>query len=527
MRVGAMRAPGTRGRMRLQTAERGTRGGRRRELALDGGIGVLCALGQPPFGLWPVALAGFALALWRMAGVGAGAGDGRAAFRRGLAIGFGHFVLALSWIVQPFLVDPWTYGWLAPGALLAVALGMALFWGVAAVFAHWLNGGAMTLALALSLAELLRGHVLTGFPWALPGHIWADTALAQAASAVGASGLTAVTLIALAAPLSFGWRGGMGSLVMLALAGGWSAHRLMLPEPPARPGMVRIVQPNITQSLKWDPEEAARNFTLLMGMSRDSGADLVLWPETAVPYVVEEGGSAARAIADAGGRAEIATGMQRNHGAKAWNSLGIIGPGGTIRESFDKIHLVPFGEYVPFGDLVHEVTGLSAFAARMGAGYSAGRTRNLLDFHSLGRALPVICYEAIFPDELMTTERPDWILQVTNDGWFGTLTGPYQHFAQVRLRAIEFGLPVLRAANTGISAIIDARGRIARDAGGAPLVLALGRRGVIDGRIPGALALPPYGRVGDLPLFVLLGGVLGGLLLRARVFARGPRHGGS
>ncbi len=189
-----------------------------------------------------------------------------------------------------------------------------------------------------------------------------------------------------------------------------------------------------------------------------------------------------------------------------------------MTQGYDKVHLVPFGEYIPAGDLAFSLFGIRAFAAQQGFGYSAGDAARLMDLGpGLGLARPLICYEAIFPEEIATDTRPGWLLQVTNDAWFGTLTGPYQHFALARLRAIEQGLPLVRVANTGISAVVDARGQIAPDAAGAPAYLPLGVQGVIDAPLPGALPPPPYARTGDLPLVVLLlAGLLAAFLPRRR-----------
>ena len=469
-------------------------------------LGAVAAPGLAPFGLWPLALVAFGLVLVRIAR----AASGREAFLRGLFIAAGWFGVSLNWIVQPFFVDPLRYGWMAPFALLLIAFGLGLFWALAALTAHRLRGGAMGFALALSLAELLRGYIFTGFPWALPGHIWTDTPLAQMASLTGAYGMTALTLIALAAPLSLGrLRGGAVALLILGCSLGWSWHRLSLPQPASRVFSLRIVQPNIAQSLKWDPEEARANFDTLLGLTTGAPTGLVIWPETAVPYLVTEGESTALAITDAGAGIPVAAGIQRDQGDVAWNTLAVFTGEGRISQTFDKIHLVPFGEYMPMGDFLFRTFGIRAFASQAGAGYTAGTARNLLDFGLAGGlALPLICYEAIFPADLVTTARPDWIIQATNDAWFGTLTGPYQHFAQTRLRAIEQGLPLIRAANTGISAVIDARGHIATDLAGAPAILPLGVQGVIDAPLPGAFAAPPYARMlafaGDWPIAAFL-----------------------
>ncbi|MCB6178289.1 apolipoprotein N-acyltransferase [Rhodobacter sp. Har01] len=475
----------------------------------DAAIGVAIALGQAPLGLWPVALAGLGLALGRMAGA---AGPG-AAFRRGWMIGAGHFAFALAWIVQPFFVDPERHGWMAPFALVGMAFGLGLFWGAAAWGARRLGGGAVAVALAWAAVELARGQVLTGFPWALPGHIWLDTPLMQTAALIGANGMTAATLLALAAPLAWGRKGLAVPALALAVVAGWSWHRLALPEPPAPGGSVRLVQPNIAQTLKWDPDEARANFDTLLALSAAAPVELIVWPETAVPFILTEGQGAALAMAGVAGGTPLAAGIQRVEGELAWNSLAVIGPGGRIGPTYDKIHLVPFGEYVPFGDLAYDWFGIRAFAAQAGAAYMAGSTRRPVDFGpGLGRALPAICYEAIFAQELAAAPRGDWLLQITNDAWFGTLTGPYQHYAQARLRAVELGLPLVRVANTGVSAVTDARGRIVAGLDGAPALLPLGARGVLDVALPGALPPPPYARIGDGPLTALL---LAGLFLPA------------
>lgn len=497
-------------------------------LAPDFAAGLLAALGQAPFGLWPLAFLAWGFGLRRVAR----AGSAKTAFLRSLLFGAGHFGLALSWIVQPFFVDPWRHGWMAPFALVLMGFGLALFYALPA-FGLWRGGmmgarkgGAVLLALAWSLSEILRGHVFTGFPWALPGHIWLDSWLAQTGALWGGYGLTLLTLLAAALVVDFGRKGAaLAGLTGVAL-GGWSLMQLAAIDPPANPAIgnatLRLVQPDIAQSLKWDADQAIENFDILLGLTRNSGADLVLWPETAVPWLISPGEGASRAIAQAGGDALVLAGYQRREGDQAWNSLGLFTEGGWINPTFDKKHLVPFGEYMPMGDLLYDLFGIRAFAAQAGAGYSAGLTRDPMDLGpNLGRMLPLICYEAIFPAELRHTgPRPDWIFQATNDAWFGTLTGPYQHFAQVRLRAIEQGLPLVRVSNTGISAVIDARGRIAPDVNGAPAYMGLSQRGVIEARIPPALSAPLYARMGDWPLIVLI--FMAFLLLGARALCKKP-----
>ncbi|MBP9181886.1 MAG: apolipoprotein N-acyltransferase [Fuscovulum sp.] len=481
----------------------------RSRLALAGLLGLGVGLGQAPFGLWPLALLALAglLQLIRRAGsVAAGAWVA-------LFAGAAQFALVLSWIVQPFFVDPWRHGWMAPFALVLMAFGMALFWAGAAALALRARWPLMALAVALPLADLLRGHLFTGFPWALFGHIPLGSPLEQLAALVGGYGVGALVVAAAALPLAAP-RVGTGLVLAAGVAAFvWGQARQSAPAAAAPGGIVRLVQPNVPQTLKWDPDEARATFDGLLDLTvaPPAGAvpGLAIWPETAVPFLIEEGSGAALAMGSLG--LPVAAGYQRSLGDRAWNSLGIFGPGGSIAQSYDKVHLVPFGEYVPAGDLLYRLFGLRAFAAQVGAGYSAGEDARLIDFGpGLGPARPLICYEAIFPEEIATDSRPGWLLQVTNDAWFGTLTGPYQHFALARLRAIEQGLPLVRVANTGISAVVDARGQVVADTLGAPAMLGLGQRGAIDVALPGALPSPPYARLGDWPLVALL---LGGLVL--------------
>lgn len=500
------------------TAPRDWPGWRRIGVAFILGVGV--GLGQVPFGLWPVALACLSIILWQLAH----ANGPRAAFWTALFAGAGHFGLALSWIIQPFFVDPWRHGWMAPFALTLMAFGMALFWAAAAALAHRFRWPFVATACLIAAVEMLRSHLLTGFPWALIGHMWLDTQVEQVAALAGAHGLTLGTLLVaagLAAALQ--WRQAATSIavVLAAVAAvGWGTHRLSLEAGPPPGGVVRLVQPNVEQTLKWDPDEARATFDRLLDLTVQPPAAappaLAIWPETAVPFLLREGEGAALAMGSLG--LPLAAGFQRVEGERAWNSLGLFGPDGQITQTYDKLHLVPFGEYIPMGDLAYSLLGLRAFAAQLGAGYSAGTETRLMDLGpGLGLARPLICYEAIFSEEIATATRPNWLLQVTNDAWFGTLTGPYQHFALARLRAIEQGLPLVRVANTGISAVVDAKGQIAPDGTGGPAYLPLGVAGVIDAPLPGSLPPPPYARFGDLPvLALLLAGLLAALLWPAR-----------
>lgn len=468
-------------------------------------LGMVAASGQAPFAAWWLALPAFAAIVARVAG----AADARQACRIGWIAGAGYFCAALNWIVQPFLVDAARYGWMAPFALLLMGFGLALFWAAAAYLAGRQAGRArraLGFALALTLAETARGWVLTGFPWALPGHIWIDTPVAQLAAYIGPNGLTLLTLGLAALPVA--WQGRRRVLasglavLLLGLSFGAGAWRLAQPEPEA-PGLrLRLVQPNAEQHLKWDPLQAERLFQLQLDYTAAlPRPDLVIWPETALPYLYEAGGSAAQAIADAAKGVPVALGVQRLEGEAAYNSLVVIGDAGQPQAVYDKHHLVPFGEYVPLGEWAYRLFGLRAFAAQRGYGYSAGPGAAVLDLAGLGKVLPLICYEAVFPQDLRAAPtRPDWLLHITNDAWFGTWTGPFQHAAQARLRAVEQGLPLVRVANTGVTQIVDARGRVVAG-------LEFGIAAYLDADLTGPLPITPFARWGEGPLLLLLAGL--------------------
>lgn len=474
--------------------------------------GVALGLAQVPWSLLPLGLAGLALALWRMARATT---PWRAA-GLGWCFGFGHFLISLHWIYHPFQVDAARDGWMAPFAVVLMPAGLALFWALAGGFGWWAarpRARVLGLALALALAEGLRAAVLTGFPWAMPGHIWLGWPGEQLAALIGAQGLTLITL-ALVALALHGRRGAAVSVAGLAamlIFGQWQGNR---PVQPDRDFVVRLVQPNAEQHLKWQAGHWRRFYQRQLDLTatpRPRAPDLVLWPETAVPFLLEDADFAFREILDAAQGAPVVLGIQRLDGARAYNSLAQIeGSAGAARvvAVYDKHHLVPFGEYIPLGDALFEWADIGAFAASQGMGYSPGPGPALLDLGPMGQAAALICYEAVFPYMLRRQpQRPDWVLQATNDAWFGQSAGPFQHLSLARLRAIEFGLPVLRVANTGVSAAIDARGRITAQLG-------LGQIGALDVTLPAALAPTVYARLGDAPVWLLW--LFGLLFLRWR-----------
>jgi apolipoprotein N-acyltransferase len=485
-------------------------------------IGALAALGQAPVALPWVTLAGLAALCW----LHLLAETPREALRRGWAFGAGYFALALHWIVEPFFVDIALHGWLAPFALAGMAGGLALFWGAAAWLAKRLAPrglpGALGWAAALGLAELARSYVFTGFPWALIGHVWIGWPPMQLAAWVGPIGLTLATLIgpALAVALRRQRAALLGALFLFA---GLYPLGLALDRPvPGAPGpIVRLVQPNAPQHLKWHPDHLQTFFDRQVRATAapaEARPDLIVWPETAVPSLLHHADLALEIIGDAAQGVPVVLGIQRyDAGAdQFFNSLVALDRQGAVAQIYDKHHLVPFGEYMPLPWLFEKIN-VAGLAARAEGGYTPGPGARLLDLGVMGNALPLICYEAVFPQDVnagngLGQARPDVLLHITNDAWFGQWVGPYQHLAQARLRAVEQGLPLIRAANTGVSAVIDARGEIVAQLG-------LGETGFLDAALPPGLPRATlYARTGDwlatLMLVLLLSAAIG--LARAK-----------
>ena len=409
----------------------------------------------------------------------------------------------MFWIVDPFLVEADVFGWLAPFALVGMAGGMALFWGLAFALARvlWRPGwrGALVLASVWTLVEFARGHVLTGFPWALPAYAWIETPVAQGLALVGPYGLSFLTLAAglllgVARPLPVA-----AALALVALGWGFGAWRLAGPDPVrADPVTVRLVQPNMAQEEKWLPgkeEEFLLRHLALSAAPADPMPDVTIWSETAVSFLLDRDPALqSAAAASVGPEGHLLTGIRRVEPRGedwAWfNSLAVLGPDGTTRAVYDKARLVPFGEYSPLTGLAARL-GIPALTTLTRGGFTPGPGPRVISVAGVPPFLPLICYEAIFPEAAEAPgARPEWLVQVTNDAWFGKASGPYQHLAQARARAIEQGLPLARAANTGISAMIDPKGRIVAK-------LDLGAQGYLDVPLPGKLPPTVQGRVGN------------------------------
>lgn len=435
-----------------------------------------------------------------------GAESPRRAARVGWQAGAAFFLSGLYWVGEAFLVEAanvWWYLPLMPVAVAALGAGLGLFWGAAfwAARRFWPTGWrrAPTLAAAILAAEVARGHVLTGFPWAMQAYAWIETPLIQVASLTGGYALSGLTLLA---AMALGLRSAApAAMVAAALATAWSWGAWRVADATPEPGPVlRLVQPNTRQVDKWAPENTRPIFENLVALTAQPADGpppaLVVWPEVAVTFLFDESVEA-QAIATAAlpPGASLAVGSVRIDRAAPdrplFNSLLFYGPDGAPLGVYDKRRLAPFGEYVPYAWLLGRLgfgtlgDGLSGFTP--GDGAPPPVLPGLPPFAAL------ICYEIIFPAFVRAAARDaDWALQVTNDAWFGRSAGPWQHLAQARVRAVELGLPIARAAKTGVSAMIDPWGRVTARLG-------LDERGVVDSPLPGPRVPTLYARLGDWP----------------------------
>lgn len=490
-------------------------GWRRRAIAfISGAAG---ALALPPLSLFALMAVPLTISVWLIDGAQDRA-PGRslsaspsAAFGAGWWMGFGYFIAGLWWVGSALLVDAGKFAWALPLAVVALPAALAVFpaAGFALARLFWSPGPLRIFALAfgLGMAEWARGLLFTGFPWNDVGMaLGVNLALAQTASLVGLHGLTFLTIAIFAAPATL-WRVSESrlnltptivaalALVLMATFGGL---RLMSPPSATMPGVkLRLIQPNIAQDdASFGPEKKQAILRRYFDLSeratspdRSGVRDVthLVWPESAFPFILSRDPQALSEIVDfLGSGATLITGAARREDGsppRYFNSIEIVGRGGLSAQRYDKQHLVPFGEYMPFASLLERarITQL----VDIPGGFEPGSGPRILHVPGLPDAMPLVCYEAIFPIEfggLMSgADRPTWLLNVTDDAWFGLTPGPYQHFAQARLRAIELGVPLVRDANSGISAVLDGFGR-------EIAVAPLGAEGVLDAELPEALA---------------------------------------
>lgn len=480
------------------------------------GLGLLSAAALPPLHVVPVlllCLPGLLALLEARPGM-------RGAAWIGFCFGLGHHIAGLYWITEAILIESARFWWLVPIAVPMLAAVLALFIVPACMAARLVPAGwARVLVLAGSwvLLDLARQFVLSGFPWNPLGSVWAAPGpvgdlMLQPAALISVHGLTLATLLLACLP-ALGRRAWLGGAVVLAAWAGFGLWRLAQPAGAVPPVAVVLVQGNIAQDGKWERARALRIFESYLALTRDGvararrelpgAAPVVVWPETASPFLVASDPDARAAIAASAGVPALIGALRFDAADRPRNSLVVVDGPGPAPLVYDKWHLVPFGEYQPRWFPL-------PVALVQGDGFARGNGPEVLRLPGLPPFGPLICYEAIFPGQVVGADRPDWLVNVTNDAWFGNSTGPRQHLAAARLRAVEEGLPLMRAANTGITAGFDAYGReLGRIGMGVAGSLVLG--------LPGRLPPPFFARFGlPVPGTLALLALAGGVALRRR-----------
>lgn len=467
--------------------------------------GGLASFSQAPFDFFAVCLISFPILVWLLDGAAADASSGRvrrfaAPFATGWWFGFGYFVGGLWWVGNAMMVDLARYAWALPFAVLLLPAILASFYGFAAALARpfWSDGlgRIAALAAAFAIAEWLRAMLFTGFPWNAVGYAAMPTPLLmQSVGTIGMTGMNALAVFAFALPALLAGerhvRAGMVLAVAIAIAhAGFGYVRLSMPIEEGETLRTRIVQPSIDQSEKWNATVRDTIFRTFLELSGGDGAEgaerpqLILWPETSVPFLLQNRPDALSAIGELVRDDQVLlTGAVRVEGddaadpdARFYNSVVGINSSGVIFDAADKVFLVPLGEFVPFESFLSRF-GITKLVELPG-GFTRGTTRRAIEIAEGVTAVPYICYEVIFPGiAVRPAETANLIINVTNDAWFGRSPGPYQHLRQAQLRAVEAGRPLVRAANNGLSAVIDARGRVV-DA------LALDAVGALDVEVP-------------------------------------------
>jgi apolipoprotein N-acyltransferase len=509
--------------------------------------GVIIIFAFPPFSFVPVLWLGFPALVWMLDGCT----SRRAAISVGWAFGFGHFSTSLYWISSAFYVDAETFGALAVPAIGALTFALGLFVAIICAIVSLLPPPGeddmpddrtinmvpriVLFAAAWTILEWTRAWIFTGFPWNPLAEVWSELKtpiglpMIQVTTLIGTYGLTFITALVACLPAVLGhaprlrraWLTAAVAPAILIVIGAGGALRLSLSETAFVSGVkFRLVQAAIPQADRARPslwEAQLEDYVQLSLKDRPDDVTHVIWGEGAVPpgfFLNLDEGHRRAAAAASPSNGLLITGADRGLRDESgqshfFNSLYALTPTGEIAAAYDKSHLVPFGEYMPLRWLVpyDKITG--------GTGdYSAGDGLRLVQVPSLPPFTPLICYEVIFSGEVTANSdstRARWLLNLTNDTWFGLSTGPYQHFAAVRLRAVEEGLPIVRAANTGISAVVDGMGRTVSELG-------LGARGVLDVALPvPPVAATPFALLGNfIPILLATLAGVGAFLVGVR-----------
>jgi apolipoprotein N-acyltransferase len=487
--------------------------------------GALTIIAFPPMSMVPALWVAIPVLFWLLDGCR----TWKAAFFTGWAFGAGYFITGLYWMANAFYVDAEAFGAFAIPAVGSLSVAMGLFIGVVCALTHLIPPAhrdemsydraaaaarrIVLFAAVWTIVEWIRSWIFTGLPWNPLGLVWSESRtpfglpVMQVTALIGTYGLSFLTVLFAAAPAVLGyaprlaraWVTAAAPVILMMVIGAGGALRLLLAHEDVVPGVkFRLVQANFSQAERSRPSLWVKHLEDHVRMSNENRpADVthVIWGEAAIAFflnIQEDARRVAALAAPPGGM--LITGADRGIRDESgrqfvYNSLYVLRSDGGIAAVYDKTHLVPFGEYTPLRGLVpfNELTGMSG-------GFAAGAGLATLAVPGLPPFSPLICYEVIFSGDVTAggDPRPAWLLNLTNDAWFGMSLGPHQHFAQARLRAVEEGLPLVRTANTGISAVIDGYGRVLKS-------LPLGARGVLDAPLPTpAMAPTPFALLGNL-----------------------------
>lgn len=474
-------------------------------------LGCCLTLTMAPVGFFPAALVAVSGFIW----LAQGARNKKQSFLTGWAFGCGYFITGLYWISAALFVDIALWGWVLPLSLVAgpALLALATYAFIPLLAHRWRHAPvlhAIVFCTGWAAIEWLRGHLFTGFPWNLPGYMWQFVLpVMQLSSVIGIYGLTLMTLLWAALPvLRENRRAAAAVLASFVLAAVWGGARLWLnPTMTTDAPLVRIVQANIPQTAKWDRDTERRNIEKHALLSDPAApADVVIWPETALtsdPLMAPAIGAIAASGLPAGsfgimGSLRVSADADAPDRPRFHNSVYLVDSAQQVLGHYDKFHLVPFGEYIPYREQLN-LTPIAAGISNIGDFTAGPGPQTLAGNARVPPFSPLICYEVIFPRAVTTPQgpRPQWLVNVTNDGWYGRSSGPYQHLEIARVRAIEEGLPLARAANTGISVMTDPLGRVTAR-------LDLGESGAITTPLPHPLPPTLYSRYGDIPFGLML-----------------------
>lgn len=464
------------------------------------GLGALSAFAMAPYYFIPFLFLGLSVLIYLLNH----AKKFKRAFFYGGTFGFSFGAVSMGWLANALMIDSGTFAWAIPLCWLGMGLLFGIFFALPAGLC-WLypTGWRRFVAFAalFCLFEWVRSWLLTGFPWNLLGASWGNMLpILQSASVWGVYGLTLLTVLICGSgafwpkkkPIAIAILG----LGVIALLGVWRLYDAS--DDKVWGVRLRLVQPNIPQTLKWDPERAEQNFSKILKLSRKNNADIthVIWPETAVSFLVDKDEfNRARMMSAVRQGGVLITGGLRLADAdkrQVANSIFVLDDLAEIKDYYDKSHLVPFGEYAPMRTFL-PIDKL----VPIGNDLKQGAGVQNISIPKAPIASPLVCYEAIFSGQVVSSKyRPEWMINVSNDAWYGLSAGPYQHFDMARLRAIEEGLPMVRVANNGVSAVIDGYGQIMA-------LLDLGQEGSIDADLPKALPATLYAKTGPWPILLL------------------------